>query len=521
MGAVDESADVGARVGRGALWGLLNTSVLRVASLASGIALARILSPDDYGVYAIALVALTLLQAFNELGVSLALVQWSGDVRRIAPTVMTVAVSASVLLYLVTWVGAPAFCAAMGSPDAVPVLRLLCLAVVVDGVATVPVGVLNRFFLQGRRFVGDTVSFVASTSVTITLAVAGAGALSFAWGSVVGALLATVVFTALSPVRVLPGWDRSVAPRLLRFGLPLAGSSLLVLSVSNVDNLVVGALTTQTALGLYLMAFNQSSWPLNVFAEAARRVALAGFSRLADDTEALTRAFARGLAVLMAVTVPVCVLLAGYAAPMLRFVYGAQWAPAAPALVLLALVGLLRVALFVVYDLFVALDRARRLVALQAVWLVALLPALVIGTRLDGIRGAAAAHLVVAALVVTPVFFLATARVGVRVGPALAACVRPLVGGLVVVVSVVAVRTLVAGDVWQLVVGGAVGLLVYAPVVWPMRRLLPSRGGTAPVPAPEGPPREGGLLAETPIGPGPTAGHHLALDDRPAPGGPR
>ncbi|MCP6711043.1 oligosaccharide flippase family protein, partial [Klebsiella pneumoniae] len=93
--------------------------------------------PDDYGVYAIALVALTLLQAFNELGVSLALVQWSGDVRRIAPTVMTVAVSASVLLYLVTWVGAPAVCAAMGSPDAVPVLRLLCLAVVVDGVATV------------------------------------------------------------------------------------------------------------------------------------------------------------------------------------------------------------------------------------------------------------------------------------------------------------------------------------------------------------------------------------------------
>jgi PST family polysaccharide transporter len=483
-GSTDSDAGVGSRVGRGAAWSLLNSVALRLGSFASGIVLARLLAPEDYGVYAVALVVLTLLHAFNELGVSLALVQWAGDVRRIAPTVMTIAVTSSTLLYLIAFAGAPALADLMGSPDAAPVLRLLCVAVVLDGFAAVPIGLLTREFLNGRRFAGDVVSFLSSATVTVTLAAHGAGPMSFAWGTLAGSALATVVFTALAPFRVRPGWDRTLAPQLLRFGLPLAGASLLVLSVANVDNLVVGAVSTPAALGLYLMAFNQSSWPLNVFGEAARRVALAGFSRLTDDREALGRSFARGLALLMAATVPVCALLAGYADAMLRIVYGAPWAPAAQALVLLAPLGLVRVGLFVVYDLFVALDRSRVLLKVQALWLVLMIPALTAGTLVAGIRGAAGAHLLVAVLVVAPVFLRAVAREGIAIAPALRSCLRPALGGTLVVASALIVRALFDEDLTRLVVGGVLGLAVYLPVVWPMRVLLPGRSGATPA-APE------------------------------------
>ena len=486
-GSTDTGAGLGSRVGRGAAWSLLNSVVLRLGSFASGIVLARLLAPKDYGVYAVALVVLTLLHAFNELGVSLALVQWPDDVRRIAPTVMTIAVTSSTVLYLIAFAGAPLLADVMGSPGAAPVLRLLCVAVILDGIAAVPIGLLTRQFLLGRRFVGDAASFLTSTTVTITLAASGAGPLSFAWGTVAGSALATVVFTVLAPFRVRPGWDRLLAPRLLRFGLPLAGASLLVLAVANVDNLVVGAFTSPVALGLYLMAFNQSSWPLTVFGEAARRVALAGFSRLTGDIDALGRAFARGLALLMAATVPVCALLACYADSLLRFVYGSPWAPAAQALVLLAPLGLIRVGLFVVYDLFVALDRSRVLLKVQGLWLALMIPALAAGTVVAGIRGAAIAHLLVAGLVIAPVFLRAVARQGVALGPALRACVRPVVGGLLLVISALLVRHLVDGDLLRLLAGGLLGLAVYVPVVWPMRALLPGRSTGAaaePLPSP-------------------------------------
>jgi PST family polysaccharide transporter len=233
-GGTGSGAGIGSRVGRGAAWSLLNTGVLRLGSFASGIVLARLLAPQDYGVYAVALVVLTLLHAFNELGVSLALVQWPDDARRIAPTVMTIAVASSTVLYLLAFAGAPLLADLMGSPGAAPVLRLLCVAVVLDGVAAVPIGLLTREFLLGRRFAGDALSFVSTTAVTIALAAHGAGPMSFAWGTVTGSALATVAFTVLAPFRVRPGWDRELAPRLFRFGLPLAGASLLVLAVANV-----------------------------------------------------------------------------------------------------------------------------------------------------------------------------------------------------------------------------------------------------------------------------------------------
>ncbi|MCS7481290.1 lipopolysaccharide biosynthesis protein [Umezawaea endophytica] len=479
MTAGQQDRSIGSKVGRGALWSLLNNVVLRLGVLVSGIVLARLLSPSDYGVFAVALVAMTLLQAFNELGVSLALVRWERDVREFAPTAMTIAVTTSTALYAVVWFAAPAFCDAMGSPSAVGVLRVLCFAVVLDGIAVVPATILNREFMQARRFFTDFSSFAVSTSITITLAVGGWGAMSFAIGQIAGNVVSVTVYLILCPVRVRPGWDPTIAKDLVRFGLPLAASSLLVLSVTNLDKIAIGALTDEVTLGLYLMAFNQSSLPLQVFSEAARRVSLAGFSRLRDDSAQLEQSLARGVGLLMAATIPVCALLACYAQPALSFVYGEKWVPAAQALQILAVLGLVRVVLFIGYDLLVALDGNRVLLGLQALWLATMLPALLIATKLDGIRGASLALLGVAALVVLPAFIVVLERRGVRLWSTFLACRRPLLGGALVVASAFVVRSFVDGSFAQLAVGGLVAVAVYLPVVSPMRSLLPGRSPVA------------------------------------------
>ncbi|MGX7824066.1 oligosaccharide flippase family protein [Actinokineospora sp. 24-640] len=469
------SADVGARVGRGAVWSLLNTVVLRLGTLIAGIALARILTPADYGVFAVALVALTLLQAFNELGVTLALVRWERDVREFAPTALTIAVGCSFALYTLVFFAAPYYCELMGSPDAVTVLRVLCLAVVLDGVAVVPATILNREFLQRTRFFCDGAAFVVVTTLTITLAVGGAGPMSFAIGQVSGNIVSVICYLALCPVRVRPGWDPATARELVRFGLPLAAASLLVLSVTNVDKIVIGAHTDAVALGLYLMAFNQSSLPLQVFSEAARRVSLAGFARLVDDRPRLEQSLARGTGLLVAAALPVCTLLACYAMPMLHVVYGAQWAPAAVALQVLAALGMVRILLFIGYDLLVALDGNRSLVWLQALWLGTVLPALVVGTRVDGIRGAAVAQVAVAVLIVLPTFVWVIRRRGLRLRPAVLACARPALGAVLIAGSAVVVHLVFADPLPRLLVGGLVAALLYLPVVYPMRALLPGR----------------------------------------------
>ena len=452
-------------VGDGARWSLLNNVVIRLGTLISGIILARLLTPEDYGVYAVALVVLTVLLSMNEMGVSLAVIRWDDDIRSFAPTVMTLSLASSALLYGACYVAAPSLASLMNAPGATDVLRLLSLLVLIDAIATVPSGILTREFLQAKRFVADLSSFAIEVTVTIILAVGGNGAMSFAVGRVAGGVVGVILVWYFAPVRMLPGWDSVQARSLVKYGLPLAGSSLLVFVLLNVDYIVIGRELDPIQLGLYLMAFNLSSWPVNVFVEAARRVSFAGFSRLASQPDLLGQGFERGIAVLGSATVPVCALLAGYAEPLIGFLYGERWLPAAAALEFLAVLGLMRAVYLIGYDALIAVGRTSAMIALQFLWMILLVPALVIGARYGGIRGASIAHAVVATVVVVPVLMWILSHHGVKATSVARAFARPLLGGAAILLAAVAIRSAFSNTLAQLLVGGLVSAILYLPVL--------------------------------------------------------
>ncbi|MFF4446439.1 lipopolysaccharide biosynthesis protein [Streptomyces sp. NPDC001502] len=468
-----QAPSLGRKVGSAAKWSLINTVVMRLGNFATGIVLARFfLGPEAWGVYGIAQTVLLVLLSANELGVSLAIVRWEGDPRRFAPTVLTLSAASSCLLYAVLFAVAPAVAGVLGSPEASGVLRVMCLCVVLDGLSQVPAGFLTREFAQGRRMAVDGLNFVLSTAVTLLLAVEGWGAMSFAWGSVVGNVAALIGCCLAAPGTLKFGWDREQARALLKFGLPLAGASMLALGVVNVDTMVVGSALDPLALGFYVLAFNISGWPVRIISEAARRVSFAGFSRLADSPQALAAGFARALGVVMAATVPICVLLAALAAPVVELVYGERWLPAARALPWLMALGMVRIGCELAYDCLVAIGRRRSLIGVQGLWLIILIPALVIGARTGGIVGVAQGHVLVAGAVVVPVFLLALHRGGIRLGTVARACAWPLFGGAVMAAVLLVLERYLGDSVLALLATGAAGTLCYVLCVLPGRALL-------------------------------------------------
>jgi PST family polysaccharide transporter len=465
-------APLGAIARRAIWWSALNNVVGRVGTTLVGIVLARILAPDDYGVYAVALVALNALLSMNELGVSLAIVRWPGDVARIAPTVVTLALASSCVLWVAMYAAAPAVAAALKAPEATGILRLLTLAVVVDAVTAVPAALMTREFLQRERMIVDTAGFVVAAGTAVALALTGHGAWSLAWSALLGNLVNGAFILRYAPRRFAPGFRPDVARELLAFGLPLALASLLVFALLNVDYIVVGSAAGPVALGFYLLAFNLSSWPVNMFSAPARRVSLPAFARLhAGDGDA-SAAFVRACAVLLLVTLPACVGLAVFAEPLVRFVYGDAWVASADVLPWLMVLALTRVLGELAYDFLVALGRPRANLGVQALWLAALVPALLVGVHVGGIQGVAIGHAVVAIGVVLPAFAVVVRRAGVSMREVAAHLSRPLAGGALAAAAALAVLLVVPGGLVPLACGGAVLALVYAAVVAPMRGLL-------------------------------------------------
>lgn len=449
-------------------WSLstVNTAVSRLGTLAIGIVLARLLGPEAFGMFAVATVALVAVLSFNELGVSLAIVRWPGDPARIAPTVTTISVASSTLLTIGALLGAPAFAAGMGDAGATPVVRVMMLCILINGIVATPAALLQRDFAQGRRMVVDQVNVWVGAFVSVGLALAGSGAMSLAIGRIAGTVLSAGLFLRYSPLPLRLGFDADIARRLARFGLPLAGASIIVFLVGYVDQLFVGALLGSTALGFYVLAFNLASWPVSMFSQPLRSVMPAVFARIQHDRPASSAALRAILGVLGSVAIPVCLLLAGAAGPIIAVVYGPAWAAAAPVLTWLAGAAVLRIVFELAYDYLVVLGRTGGLLVIQVVWVVALVPALLLGSRVDGLTGLAAAQIAVALVVVLPLYLVQINRAGVPAQVVLRRLGRPVAGGFVVLGSALVLGAKLSSSVLVCLAAGVTTVLVVAVLLW-------------------------------------------------------
>jgi PST family polysaccharide transporter len=134
--------------------------------------------------------------------------------------------------------------------------------------------------------------------------------------------------------------------------------------------------------------------------------------------------------------------------------------------------GTARVAAELAYDLLVAVGHSRATFWLQGLWTASLIPALTIGAALDGFRGVAIGHAVVAMVLVMPAFALAVRRAGIRLRPLASGLVRPVAAGAAVAVTSVGAMTWIDGAFLELAVAGVAGLAVWAVIVAPLREQL-------------------------------------------------
>jgi O-antigen/teichoic acid export membrane protein len=477
VAASDSSAQhvdqIGRKAGRGLTWSLAGTFVTKAGSFALGLVLARLLTPADFGVYAVALAVMAFAMHVNDAGIHAACVQWRGKLEEMAPTGALIALLSSLFMYGVLWLAAPAIATLSGAPEATPLVRLLTLVILVDGITAVRAAALLRRFEQGRLMKANIIGMLANVVVAVPLAVAGEGAYSMASGQVAASVVTgTLVFRyANLPIKL--GFDREIIKKLVTFGLPLAVSLGIEAALLNADFVIVGNVLGVVALGYYLLAFNISSWVPSIVGTAVRYVSVPSFSRLAEkDAETLALGVRRSVPALVAVILPAAVVMATLGPQLVDFLYGDKWGPSAVALRYLTVLMVVRMLTSLAFDILTGLGSTRYTVWLNAGWAVALVPALWIGAHLDGIRGAAIAHGVVAVFVALPLAVLALRLAGVSLVPTLPALARPTIGAAIAAAVIVLIDSVVNGNSFvQLSLAGGAGLIVYILVVVPLDKL--------------------------------------------------
>lgn len=460
---------LGGRVARAAAWNGAYTMLTRLLNIIITAIVLRLMTPEDFGVFAVAVTVFVVVSSLSGLGLTACLARADFDPEEIGSTVALLALAVNGVFAAALLLAAGPLAASLGEPAAAAPLRVLSLCVVLVGVFTVPVGLIMREFIQEANFVAELCSSVPGFALLLLLAAHGDGALAFAWSRVVGQLVFGLVVWWYAGRAYLPRFNRRHFGTVLRFGLPVAGAGLLQQVILNGDYLLVGYLLGAHQLGIYMLAFNVGSWATSVLASVINTVAMPAFSRERAHPERLGSALHTSVVLVGMVAYPIAAVTFVLARPLVHTLYGGTWDAAAPVLRLLSVYGALFAFSLLFGQILIALGRPGRLFAAQAIWLIALLPAMAVGANAWGLKGAALAHIVTIVAIALPGLVLPLrsslpGAVSTVARQSLAPAGIALACGLAAWV----VAAPFDANVVQLLLGGLASLLVYAVLGLPL-----------------------------------------------------
>jgi PST family polysaccharide transporter len=332
-----------ARTAAAGQWRLAATFLTTALQVVVGVVLARLLTPADFGVMALALVVHGLFHRVGDLGIGVALVQRPRLSDAHVRTAFTVSVLLGIGWAIVLAASAPAIASVVREPRVTPVLRLLSAGFVFVSAGGVAGALLRRQLdFRGQFFVDAASHLLGYGVVAIALAAWGWGVWSLAWGALtqltVGAL-AQLAWTRHAMRPLLSGHELR---ELLAVGLGAALSGGVNYAALNGDNVVVGRLLGAFSLGIYVRAYALMNVPFTYVTAVMSSVLFPAFARMQEDPARLRAGYLRGTRLASMIAASAMATLAVGAPHLVPAIYGAQWIGAVVPLQVLCAAGYFR-----------------------------------------------------------------------------------------------------------------------------------------------------------------------------------
>lgn len=398
-----------AKIAGGSFWMLVGVTLARFSQLISQIVLARLLSPEEFGVWAMVLILTQLSQLFSEGAVGQVLVQRGLNDKKLVDTVYSLGVNVSVGLFVLQALAGLPLAKFFGVPVLWPLAACSGLVFLINAGAGSHSSVLMRQMKFREIAICSGTAGLVRLSGVFTCAMLGGGI----WSFVVGNILAAISNSFL--VRSLSGYhftyhlilDWSDVRKVYRFIGGILSINLGVHANTSADNLVLGKIFGAQTLGYYNMAYQLAMLPQYILS----RLNQLNFSVLSQqDSEDKSIYVSRALeicALMSALIYGVAFVVAPWLIPM---VYGPQWLRAASLFQIILIYAYARGFMSILGTFLNASNKPGVNAAINWALVAISVPSYILGARLGGATGVAIAVALVMGLGATAWFWLVVCR---------------------------------------------------------------------------------------------------------------
>jgi PST family polysaccharide transporter/lipopolysaccharide exporter len=446
----------------------------RVLQLGSLVVLARLLSPADFGLMGIALVAIHGLQRFTNLGLDEALIKdRDDDVDDYLDTAWVLNLGRGLLIAGVMFLGAPLIASFTGEPRATPILRVIGISPLLLQLRNPGTVYFKKDLAFEKQFLYTMGGSISNFAVAVTLAILWQNVWALVFGYIASDLMRTVMSYLLHDYRPWPAFDLDIARKLVDYGKWLTGSRIVLFLINEGDDAIVVWLLGAASLGFYQIAYRFAMAPARELTQIVSSIMFPAYSKLQDDVGALRSAFFKTVKMTTFISFPVGFGIIAVAPTFVAAFFGQRWLPMVPVMQIIAVNGILISFTSAFGSVWMARDRPDYLVKVGLIRLPLMVTAMIPMTRAFGIAGAAAAVVGVYVFPMLPIdIYLVVKTVETTYWRLLSEVVYPLAASLVMGAVVwIAERSLDLGMPFvEFVLLTLLGIAVYVVVAFALER---------------------------------------------------
>ena len=321
----DAKADLADKAVEGVLWSISQRWVIRITAFITVVILSRLLSPTDFGVVAIALSLVPLIQLLSDFGFSTYLVQTESPDETSYSTAFWYSALAGIGLAAALALAAPWIGALLSSPDSVPIIRGMTPAAIMVTLASVPTARLRRAMRFRAFAVIGVISTLCSQIAAVTAAVLGFGAWALVAQTVSVYTVSAVLLWYTVKWRPSLTFSFGELKKMFAFGTGVIGTEIVGMIRQWLENAIVVTTLGVSGLGYLNIAQRLVQIAQDMTLAAISQVTFVVFTQMRDAIEQLSASYFRVLALSLTLITPIMVYLAVTAPLLIPLIFGSQW----------------------------------------------------------------------------------------------------------------------------------------------------------------------------------------------------
>jgi len=462
---------------KGTAWNYVTFALSKGVTFIATLILARLLTPNEFGLMALGLIVIGFLDTFRGMGVENVIIYKQENIEHNSNVAFTLGLIINSTISITTFLIAPFVATFFEDPRMTDILRALSVVFVIWGIGNIHAARLKKEMRFRQTLLPELGKSTAKAIVSIGMALLGYGVWSLVWGQIAANVAASSLYWLSYRWRPHLDLDLDTSRELLGYSSQIVLIAFMGMISSNIDYMIVGKRLGSENLGYYTMAFRVPELLILSTCYIVSNALFPAYSKVQNDQKTLQKGFLLSLSYVALFTVPVGVGIMIVTPELIKVVFGDRWIPSIPVMQAISLYAVIYSLSFIVGEICNATGRPDIMIKLGLINSAVAIPLLWMAAGY-GIHMVALAQIVAISFFTIMSMLVIKRIISLRFVDIISALQPAASGTLIMAIGVYFLHIWLRGldPLYQLVILPVVGCAIYAAAIWITNRDVAQQG---------------------------------------------